>query len=326
MTVKQAGFNLVELMIALVIGLVLMVSITTMFVDTKVSANRSSTVSNLQQQAQLALQILIEDVRAIGSFAEFSGGGLADIQVPNNIVAGDCSVVPVGGPAADDNLHFPEKANWIVRTRIDGIINVTVANCFENESDENDDGYALAANSDVLSIARVRGVITPEPQANRYYVAISPMQAQLFTGVTPNIANAKIYPYLHHTYFVQEHDTNSPRLSRFSFIDGDFIHDLVVSNIEQIRIDFGVDTNGDGRPESYRASSSITKSMWRTNQLVAARIYVLARAKNRDLTLNNNTTFNDRFTPFNPPDDDHYRRFLLSTTVVIKNNMMAVTQ
>ncbi|CAM2819852.1 PilW family protein [Moritella viscosa] len=326
MRAKQAGFNLVELMIALVIGLVLMVSITTMFVDTKVSANRSSTVSNLQQQAQLALQVLVEDVRAIGSFAEFSGGGLADIQVPKNIAAGDCSVVPVGGPAADDNLHFPDKANWIVRTPIDGVINVTVANCFENENDENDDGYALAANSDVLSIARIRGVITPNPQANRYYVAISPMQAQLFTGTAPSIANAEIYPYLHHTYFVQAHDTNSPRLSRFSLINGVFINDLVVSNIEQIRIDFGVDTNGDGRPESYLASSNITDLMWRTNQLISARIYVLARAKNRDLTLNNDATFNDRFSPFNPPDDDNYRRFLLSTTVVIKNNMMAVTQ
>ncbi|KXO13532.1 Type IV fimbrial biogenesis protein PilW [Moritella sp. JT01] len=321
MTVKQAGFNLVELMIALVIGLVLMVSITTMFVDTKVSANRSSTVSNLQQQAQLALQILVEDVRAIGSFAEFSGGGLTDIQVPNNIAAGDCSVVPVGGPAADDNLHFPDKANWIVRTPIDGITNVTVANCFEN-----DDGYALAANSDVLSIARIRGVITPNPQANRYYVAISPMQAQLFTGVTPNIANAEIYPYLHHTYFVQDHDTNSPRLSRFSFIDGDFINDLVVSNIEQIRIDFGVDTTDDGRANDYYESNNVTTDMWSKSQIVSARIYVLARAKNKDLTLNNNETFNEKFKPFDPPNNDNYRRFLLSTTVIVKNNMMAVTQ
>ena len=326
MTVKQAGFNLVELMIAMVIGLVLMMSITTMFVDTKVSANRSSTVSSLQQQAQLALQILVEDVRAIGSFAEFSGGGLADIQVPNNIAAGDCSVVPVDGPATNGNLHLPDKANWIVRTPIDGIANVTVANCFENENDENDDGYALAANSDVLSIARIRGVIIPNPIANSYYVAISPMQAQLFTGVTPNIVNAEIYPYVHNTYFVQNHATEGTRLSRFSLINGVFTNDLVVSNIEKIRIDFGVDATGDGRADDYYESNSIEADMWRNSQIVSARIYVLARAKNRDLTLNNNDTFNDKFQPFNPPDNDNYRRFLLSTTVVIKNNMMAVTQ
>ncbi|QUM90870.1 PilW family protein [Moritella sp. 36] len=322
MRAKQAGFNLVELMIALVIGLVLMVSITTMFVDTKVSANRSSTVSNLQQQAQLALQVLVEDVRAIGSFAEFSGGGLADIQVPNNIAAGDCFVVPTAELAdppdpkqtTTENYHLPKFANWILNSN-----EVDTANC-------NQGGYSTSENSDVLSIARIRGVITPNPQANRYYVAISPMQAQLFTGAAPSIANAEIYPYLHHTYFVQEHDSNSPRLSRFSFIDGDFTNDLVVNNIEQIRIDFGIDDDDDGRVDRYDESNNVTTDMWSNSQIVSARIYVLARAKNKDLTLNNDEAFNDKFEPFSPPNNDNYRRFLLSTTVVIKNNMMAVTQ
>jgi len=202
---------------------------------------------------------------------------------------------------------------------------LTVAGCLNA-------GYTIATHSDVLSIARLQGSITAVGDTDdaSYYVAVSPTQAQIFKGDTPNgatnIDDADIYPYLHHTYLVQTHDTEGTRLSRFSYIDGDFDDDLIVANIEQIRIDFGVDTNGDGRPESYRASSSITELMWRTNQIVAARIYVLARAKDKDLTLNNNSTFNDRFSPFNPPDDDNYRRFLLSTTVLINNNMMVVMQ
>jgi len=318
MTVKQAGFNLVELMIALVIGLVLMVSITTMFVDTKVSANRSSTVSNLQQQAQLALQILVEDVRGIGSFAEFSGGGLTDIQSPA-IAAGDCNIVPTVIPdtpprTTTENYHVPKFANWILKSN-----GVDTASC-------NQVGYSAVENSDVLSIARIRGVINPVLNANSYYVAISPMQAQLFTGVAPNIANAEIYPYIHNTYVVQNHATEGTRLNRFSLINGGFKSDLVVSNIEKLRIDFGVDTSGDGRANHYYESNNVTTDMWSNSQIVSARIYVLARAKNRDLTLNNDETFNDKFEPFSPPNNDNYRRFLLSTTVVIKNNMMAVTQ
>jgi len=325
MRAKQAGFNLVELMIALVIGLVLMVSITTMFVDTKVSANRSSTVSNLQQQAQLALQVLVEDVRAIGSFAEFSGEIITDVP---NIVPGKCNIVSTVTGAKSENYHHPEYANWIFSFKAASAASaaitanvITDAPCLEKD-------HSMTEQSDVLSISRIRGAIIPTASVNAksYHVAITPMQAKLFTGVTPNIANAEIYPYLHHTYFVQAHATDGTKLSRFSFIDGNFSNDLVVSNIEQIRIDFGVDTNGDGRPESYLASSNITDLMWRTNQLVSARIYVLARAKNKDLTLNNNTEYNKRFSPFTPTNDDNYRRFLLSTTVVIKNNMMAVTQ
>jgi type IV pilus assembly protein PilW len=326
MTVKQVGFNLVELMISLVAGIVLMTSITTMFVDTKVSANRSLTVASLQQQAQLALQVLVEDVRSIGSWAEFSGVSLGDIAVPAFAVPADsCSVVPIAGSTTAENRHKPETANWIRNSNALPATALSIGNCLDAE-------YNIAINSDVLSVSRLQGTVTAVADlvGERYYVAVSPLEAQLFKGNTPNgatnIDNAEMYPYLHHIYLVQTHDTEDSRLSRFSFIEGDFVEDLVVGNIEQIRIDLGVDTNSDGRPESYQVSNSITELMWRTNQIVAARIYVLARAKDKDLTLNNNAEFNDRFSPFNPPDNDNYRRFLLSTTVLINNNMMVAAQ
>lgn len=327
MTMKQTGFNLVELMIALVVGIILMASITTMFVDTKVSANRSSSVANLQQQAQLALQVLVDDVRSIGSWAEFSGGALNDIETPN-IAGGNCSIIPTGGTVLAANAHLPATANWILSANVAaaGVANVNVDN---NCLDAN---YAVTAGSDIVSIARILGSITAENdiKSDGYYVAISPQQAQLFRGDTPNgatnIENAEIYPYLHHTYIVQSHATDGTRLSRFSFINDVFINDLVVGDIEQIRIDFGIDSSGDGRVDNYSISNNVTDVMWRNNQIVAARIYVLARAKNKDLTLNNDQAYNTRFQPFSPPNNDHYRRFLLTTTVVIPNNMMAVTQ
>ncbi|QUM75219.1 PilW family protein [Moritella sp. 24] len=325
MTAKQAGFNLIELMIALVVGIVLMASITTMFVDTKVSANRSSTVSNLQQQAQLALQVLVDDVRSIGSWAEFSGEDLADIQVPN-IAGVNCSIVPAVGAVNAGNAHIPVTANWILSSSVVGVGNVNVANaCLAP-------GYTISGGSDVVSIARVRGLITAVSDINSdsYYVAIAPQQAQLFEGRAPNgatnIDNVEIYPYVQHTYIVESHAIDGPRLSRFSFTDGDFITDMVVGNIEQIRIDFGVDNNEDGRADNYNMSANITEQMWRMNQIVSARIYVLARAKNKDMTFNNDAAYNVRFLPFTPTNNDNYRRFLLATTVVIKNNMMAVTQ
>ena len=310
MTVKQAGFNLVELMIAMVIGLVLMMSITTMFVDTKVSANRSSTVSSLQQQAQLALQILVEDVRGINSWAEFSGEGFTGVPsaVTAAIADGGCNMLPASVASSTSGISAGA--------------NVSTAGCLAT-------GFTITDDSDVLFIARVRGTIIASGAVitNGNYVAISPSQATSFKGSTlPNIENADIYPYIHHTYFTQNHASEGSRLSRFSFIDNAFVNDLVVNNIERIRINFGVDSNGDGRANRYIESRGITRLMWDSNQIVAARIYVLARAKNKDLTLNNNDDFNDRFMPFDPPNDDNYRRFLLSTTVVIINNMMAVTQ
>jgi len=332
MTVKQAGFNLVELMIALVVGIVLMTSITTMFVDTKVSANRSSTVANLQQQAQLALQILVDDVRSIGSWAEFSGELLTDIKTPESLALNpdSCSLFIAATRSATGTFSLPEWANWV---EVASAGTFTEADCI-NDSD--DAGYSMAANSDVLSLARILGstVTVASMKTTDYYLAVSPQQTQLFKASVPNgatnIDNAEFYPYLHHTYFVETHATAGPRLTRFSRQGDTLVNDLIVSNIEAFRIEFGVDTSTprDGRTDIYYPSSDVnlTAAMWNNNQLVSARIYVLARASTPDQTFNNDANYNDRFTPFNPTDDDNYRRFLLSTTVVIRNNMMAVTR
>jgi len=328
MKLKQAGFNLVELMIALVVGIVLMTSITTMFVDTKVSANRSSTVSSLQQQAQLALQILVEDVRSIGSWAEFSGEPLADISTPDTLTLDplSCSLFSNAASRATGTFSLPKLANWIEAASAGAF---TEANCVA-------DGYSMATSSDMLSIARIQGntVAVAGMKTTDYYLAVSPLQTQLFKASAPNgatnIDNAEFYPYLHHTYFVETHATAGPRLTRFARQGDELTNDLIIGNIEAFRIEFGVDTSvpRNGRADTYYLSTdnNFTAAMWSNNQLVSARIYVLARASNPDLSFNNDANYNDRFSPFNPTDDDNYRRFLLSTTVVIRNNMMAVAR
>lgn len=225
-------------------------------------------------------------------------------------------------------MHLPITANWIVNSNAVPVAVIDAVGCLAA-------GYNIASNSDVLSIARIRGAIVAvgDITPNSYYLSTSSHYAQLFQGAVSNgatnINNAEIYPYLHNTYFVQSHATAGTRLSRFTFIDGVFTNDMVVENIERIRIDFGIDSDRDGRANNYRSSDNVTDAMWRNNQIVAARIYVLARATNMDATFNNKSTYqldldgidNNDYTP-----NDNYRRFLLSTTVVIKNNVMAVIQ
>jgi type IV pilus assembly protein PilW len=324
MIIKQRGFNLIELMIALVIGLVLMVSITTMFVDTKVSASRSSAASELQQQAQLALQILMADVRSIGSWGEFSGESLTAISVPDSMAIGGCAIGSASGAA---QTSFPETANWISTS-------AESANCVSSVD------YTISTTSDALSIARIQGLIVSSAASaavaaldgGNYYVAASPQTAKLFiganAGAVTNIKNANVYPYIHHAYFVETSSSAAPRLKRFALQGGQMENDLVVENIERIRIEFGIDSDANGIADTYYGSNNANFSddMWSNNQIVAARIFVLARATNMDATFITNDVYNLGTDRFDPPDDDHYRRFLLSTTVVIKNNVMAVAR
>ncbi len=328
--IRQRGFNLIEFMIAMTIGLVLMLALTSMFVDTKVSANRSTTVSNLQSQAKLAVQILLEDIRNIGSWAEFSGESLGDIKVPAsiNLGAGSCTILQTANASSDaDTMSLPANANWIADTGSTPA-NVVNQNCVVEA------GYTVTVDSDVLSLSRIQGnvVQTADLTDGAHYLAISSQQAQLFNAASPNgatnIVNVELYPYVHHTYLVEAHATEGTRLSRFSLRESGgnpmFSNDLIIDNIERVRVEFGVDTDADGVANSYQPSANVTSVMWNGNQIVSARIYVLARATLPDATFNNTQTYNlgsDAVTV-----DDNYRRFLLSTTVIIENNAMVVTQ
>lgn len=328
--IRQRGFNLIEFMIAMTIGLILMLSLTSMFVDTKVSANRSTTVSNLQSQAKLAVQILLEDIRNIGSWAEFSGESLNDISTPAsiNFGGGSCTILQIANASSTAaTMSLPTNSNWIADTGSTPA-NIINQNCVV-EAD-----FAVTADSDVLSLSRIQGNVVQQAAliSGAHYLAVSSQLAQLFNAASPNgatsIVNVELYPYVHHTYLVESHATEGTRLSRFSLREGGgnpmFTNDLIIDNIERLRIEFGVDTDADGVANSYQPSANVTSAMWNGNQIVSARIYILARAKLPDASFNNTQTYNlgsDAVAV-----DDNYRRFLLSTTVIIENNVMVATQ
>ena len=318
---RQAGFNLIELMIAMTIGLLLTVTITGMFVDTKVSANRSATVSTLQQQAQLALQVLVDDVRGIGSWGPFSGEPSTSISTLGLGKIGGCGIGPASGAIT---TNVPADANWVSS-------NGAMGDCNDATND-----YSFATQSNALSIARVQGNIVTTTtaaaglEAGNYYIAASPQAAVLVKGSNTSainaIQNGEVFPYLRRAYFVEVHDLDErTRLSRVGLVGDELINDLIVANIERFHIEFGVDNNSDGQADGYLNAAAITNAQWQNNRIVSARIYVLARADSPDLSYQNNNVYpldsdgnaaND-FTPA-----DNYRRLLLSTTVIIKNNAM----
>ena len=316
---RQAGFNLIELMIAMAIGLLLTVTITGMFVDTKVSANRSATVSTLQQQAQLALQVLVEDVRGIGSWGPFSGEPSTSISTLGLGAIGGCGIGPASGALT---TNAPASANWASAT---GAMGTCIAT-----------DHSYATQSDALSIARVQGNIVTTTAAaaglvaDNYYIAASPQSAVLVKGSNTSainaIQNGEVFPYLRRAYFVEVNDLDDrPRLSRVGLVGDELINDLIVANIERFHIEFGEDDNGDGLADAYLNAAAMTNAQWQNNRIVSARIYVLARADTPDLSYQNNNVYQldsdgNAANDFAPADN--YRRLLLSTTVIIKNNAM----
>ena len=84
---KQNGFSLIELMIAMVIGLVLMSGIVSVFASSRKSFDMTQEISSVQESARFAMDALNEDIRLAGfqGCAMSSGisGNAAVIQALN---------------------------------------------------------------------------------------------------------------------------------------------------------------------------------------------------------------------------------------------------
>lgn len=65
---KQQGFTLVELMIALVLGLIVVGGSLAVFVSQRVTSNLSGQMSDVQSEGRIALDALARDLRAAGDF------------------------------------------------------------------------------------------------------------------------------------------------------------------------------------------------------------------------------------------------------------------
>jgi type IV pilus assembly protein PilW len=83
---NQRGFSLVELMIAMVIGLVLMMGVVDVMVSSKETFQTNEDISRIQENGRYALAVLVRDVRMAGYR---DGGG----DLPNFFFTGTCDTL-----------------------------------------------------------------------------------------------------------------------------------------------------------------------------------------------------------------------------------------
>ena len=92
----QRGFTIVEIMISMLLGIILLVGVVSLMVGNKRSFNEQTETSRLQENARLAIQYLIQDIRMAG----YTGCNDDIANVTNDL----------NGAADDDNLLSMQNA------------------------------------------------------------------------------------------------------------------------------------------------------------------------------------------------------------------------
>ena len=322
---SQAGFSVVELMVALGLSMTLAIAVVTVFVNNSYSFNQDENVARMQDDARHALREIAFDISMAGHYAE--------LHVPD-------TVTPDAGLAIGVDCGPTGQVNWMYQTVVAGSGDTMSISAIDNAS--NADVVAahscfasgeLLEGTDVVSIKRVVGAEAGALRAGGIYLRTNGTVGLLYRApisAAPTIVVAAPradWEYRPSIYYIRQFANTPgdgiPTLCRKTLRGAvpSMATECIATGIENLQIEYGVDTSEDGHPNMYSTGPTLAE----IQNVVSARIFILARTTNIDTRYTNGKTYSISNAPDFDPGDSFHRR-VFSTNVSIQNirsmNMM----
>ena len=343
---RAAGLTLVELLVAMTIGLVLIVGATQVYVDSHAAYAVNETTARLQENARYAMSVLEPDLRMSGYW------GLTNVSdgIGGKALPTDAQFNPFGAPAASTcGVNFPLLLGFPVQGTNDSY----AATCAANS--------AAMPNADTITVRRASAVTVPATSANGpLRICSTRTSGVLVTDITGTFCqdvDTKIYNLIVNLYYVDQNSSQPgvPSLRRKALNAGPgFQDDEIVPGVEDLQVQYGVDLSGGAGPASGAASEYLDAGATLTNlltnaaapaQIVSVRIWLLVRSDSPESGFTDDRTYEygDRLTSNGTTGDltsvadstkaylpslsadnsftgvKHYRRLLVSKTIQIRN-------
>lgn len=264
---RPQGFSLIELMVAVALGMVLILGVVTVVTNTTKNFGEVAKTSQQIENARYAIQTLRDEIRNAGYFGRFSTADVPDV-LPNSCV--------FSLEALRDGMGVP----------IEGYDNSAPA-CLP--------GYV--ADTDVLLIRRAATSDPVAPAdliAGDVYLQTIPRNSIMafgadaadFTLRDRDETDAPIWPYHYALYYVRscsvcaDGGDGVPTLYRAELRNGSLLLTPVAEGVENVQFRFGIDETDDGSPDRYAGASdgalSADPEGWA--DVVAIEVSLLARA------------------------------------------------
>jgi len=300
----QGGYTIVELIVAMTIGLFILAGLVTVFANNSRTRNEIERANQQTENGRYALQLLSDDLHNAGYFAEFN---------PGTVALTDSQLQASGVPAT-----IPDPCATDVPSLISGV--AMPVQGYDNPATESIPTCVsdVRPGTDILVVRRAStcavGDVGCDPAvAGAPYFEASACETELQQHGTGHFildtdtttytvhkmhcaANAAWHQYRTHIYFVANNDKPNdgiPTLKRAELGAGAFTVVPLVEGVENLQIEYGVDAplpttivpapTTTGAPAVYTTNpgayngcaGSDCISNWRNT--VAAKIQILAR-------------------------------------------------
>lgn len=349
---QQQGMTLIEILIAMLLGIFLLAGVLQIFLNTKQTYRMQEGLSRLQENGRFAMEFISQDLRMAGFFGclsnNFSMANVEnelndqtnfawDISAPlmgyndvtnaftviSNVVVGT-DVIAMRGLFGDSIPLIAPYSNSS-QMFVDPAFN---ADCPSGSATTCHIGEILMVTdctqgtifqaTNTTDIGGGSGVNVVHSINNTFTPGNSPPAT--FTksyGPGSQIARLKTY-----AYYIRLNPGNQPALYRSELTTSGSATNAMsaqelVEGIEDMQIVYGVDTDADGTPNAYLAANDVTAANWAL--VVSARISLLARTIDDNLSADGVPyTFND--TTVTAPGDRRLRR-AFTTTIALRNRL-----
>jgi type IV pilus assembly protein PilW len=300
----QRGLTLVELMVALTLGLMITLAVGTAYVQSSRSTAEDDRYLRMIENGRFALSMVVTDLKMTSFWGELidpgsiTTGVTAEEDCDTDILdAGSAILVnsPNGSPAV---TQFD-----INSTGCAALMGTVRANTMQLVT-KHTTGVALetGAVDDVLYLRSngASGMIIDDAAS---------------TAPPAGFADWALDPSL---YYVREEAGDLPRLCRLRLAGKGFgavtNTECVADGIEQLHVEFGLDTDNDGLVNQYKSNPTTTEM----GAALTARAWVLVRSDTADPAYTNTKTYQLGDLAVAAANDNFYRR-VFSSTVELRN-------
>lgn len=335
-----SGFSLIELMVALTLGLLLVAAAASLFVNGRSNFRQDVAVSALQDNGRFASAQLEEDAAMAGYWSEVfnpANIGLDSASIPASS-ASDCTAAAGFGGAfggfsnsGGTVVNSVSKSYGGVMYPIASLNNATAAQaaaafpCITASE--------FQAGTDILLVRRLAGLNMSSSSfsAGQVYLAEFGPASGIISATpppsTPTVPPTYYWPYRVSLFYIRNYSVTAgdgiPTLCRKYLVSttAGWTSDCAAEGIENLQVEFGISSNlaaGSctgltsvltvAAPSYYTSSPSLTE----LSQAVTARISILARAATKDFKYSNTKVYTVGDSPAYTPSDNYHRQLLVS--------------
>ncbi|MEX1080643.1 MAG: PilW family protein [Halofilum sp. (in: g-proteobacteria)] len=300
---RQRGFSLIELMIAMTIGLILLAAVIALVTNSSRTQRHVEQVGEQIENGRYALDLLRREVQHAGYYGEYY-----DVRAPSN------SSDPPPDPCTTD----PDQIEEDIGLPIQGYDSV---NGDPDPSCLSDDDHRDGTDILVLRRASTSKTDVADLTSGELYIqSLSINKIIEIAGGSDNESTfdlekldntrANIRKLRTDIYFIGPDGNDVPTLKRLSLVDdgGDLTwrEEPLATGVENMQIEYGVDSDGNGTAHDYETDPG-TVGDWA--DVIALRVHLVVRTRDASEGYTDTKTYDVGLEgTYDPPDDGHRRR------------------